>query len=126
MMLVCQNASEVDNGSARALDRALPAGQAVIFVDVRKIFTDRDRSGRTDLFTDAAADAGNLAVFAGVFAQVFVGALDDDGVRALVNVDELARAFAHAGAAGDALAFVHLRHAEVVYLDRVKFAHADA
>ena len=41
-------------------------------------------------------------------------------------MDEFARALAHAGAAGDALVFVHLRHAKVVYLDRVKFAHADA
>ena len=77
-----------------ALDRALPAGQAVIFVDVRKIFTDRDRSGRTDLFTDAAADAGNLAVFPGVFAQILVGAFDDDRVGALVDANELARALA--------------------------------
>ena len=126
MMLVCQNASEVDNGSARALDRALPTGQADAFFDMRQVLRHGDGPGGTRLFAQAAADAGNLAVFAGVFAQVFVGALDDDGVRALVNVDELARAFAHAGAAGDALAFVHLRHAEVVYLDRVKFAHADA
>ena len=41
-------------------------------------------------------------------------------------MDEFARAFAHASAAGDALVFVHLRHTEIVDLDRVKFAHADA
>ena len=87
--LVCQNTAQICNRASRALDRALPAGQAVIFVDVRKIFTDRDRSGRTDLFAHAAADAGNLAVFPGVFAQILVGAFDDDRVGALVDANEL-------------------------------------
>lgn len=85
-----------------------------------------NRSGRTDLFTDAAADAGNLAVFPGVFAQILVGAFDDDRVGALVDANELARALAHARAAGDALALIDLRNAEVVDFYRVKFAHAHA
>ena len=93
---------------------------------MRQVFRHGDGTGGTCLFAQAAADAGDLAVFAGVFAQVFVGALDDDRVRALVDMDEFARAFAHAGAAGDTLAFVHLCHTKAVYLDRVKFAHADA
>ena len=126
MMLVCQNASEVDNGSARALDRALPTGQADAFFDMRQVLRHGDGPGGTRLFAQAAADAGNLAVFAGVFAQVFVGALDDDGVRALVNVDELARAFAHAFAAGDALVLVDLGHAVVVEGDGLKFARVHA
>lgn len=58
--------------------------------------------------------------------KFFVGALDDDGVRAFVDMDEFARAFAHARAAGDALVFVHLRHTEIVDLDCVKFTYADA
>ena len=126
MMLVCQNASEVDNCVSRALDRALTARQAEALVDMRQVLRHGDGTGGTCLFAQAAADAGDLAVFAGVFAQVFVGALDDDGVRALVDMNEFARAFAHAGTAGDTLAFVHLCHTKAVYLDRVKFAHADA
>ena len=126
MMLVCQNASEVDDCMPRALDRTLPTGQAEALVDMRQVLRHGDGTGGTCLLAQAAADAGGLTVFAGVFAQVFVGALDDDGVRALVDMDEFARALAHARAAGDALILVHLRHAKVVYLDRVKFAHADA
>ena len=65
-------------------------------------------------------------VFPGVFAQILVGAFDDDRVGALVDANELARALAHARAAGDALALIDLRNAEVVDFYRVKFAHAHA
>ena len=63
---------------------------------------------------DAAADTADLAHLPRVLAGVFVGALDDDGVRAFVDADELAWAFAHAFAAGDALVLVDLKGREVL------------
>lgn len=55
-----------------------------------------------------------------------VRAFDDDGVGAFVDADELARAFAHAFAAGDALVLVDLGHAVVVEGDGFKFARVHA
>ena len=111
---------------AGAFDGALAAGQADGLVDVGEIVRHGDRAGRADLLTDAAADAADLAHPPRVLAEVFVGALDGDGVRAFVDADEFARAFAHAFAAGDALVLVDLGHAVFIQGEGLEFAYVHA
>lgn len=121
-----QDAAQIIDRMARTFDRALPAREAVRLVDVREVVRHGDGPGRADLLADAAADAADLAHFARVLARVAVGAFDNDGVGAFVDADELARAFAHALAAGDALVFADLGHAVVVEGDGLKLAHIHA
>lgn len=111
---------------AGTFDGALAAGQADGLVDMGKIVLHGDRAGRAELLTDAAAYAADLAHLPRVLAGVFIGAFDDDGVCALVNADELARAFAHAFAASDALVLVDLGHTVFVQGDGLEFADIHA
>ena len=98
-----QDAAQVVDGVAGAFDGALAAGEAEGLVDVREVVLHGDGPGGAELLTDAAADAADLAHLSCILAGIPVRAFDDDGVGAFVDADELARAFTHAFAAGDAL-----------------------
>ena len=111
---------------AGAFDGALAAGEAEGLVDVGEVILHGDGPGGAELLTDAAADAADLAHLSCILAGIPVRAFDDDGVGAFVDADELARAFAHAFAAGDALVLVDLGHAVVVEGDGFKFARVHA
>ena len=121
-----QDAAQIIDRVARTFDRALTAREADGFVDMREVIRHGDGPGGADLLADAAADAADLAHPARVLACVAVGAFDDDGVGACVDADELARAFAHALAAGDALVLVDLGHAVVVEGDGLELADVHA
>ena len=75
---------------------------------------------------DAAADAADLAHLSCILAGIPVRAFDDDGVGAFVDANELARAFTHAFAAGDALVLVDLGHAVIVQSNGLESAHVHA
>ena len=121
-----QHAAQIIDRVAGAFNGALAAGQADGFVDLREVVRHGDGAGRAELLTDAAADAADLAHLSCILAGIPVRAFDDDGVGAFVDADELARAFAHAFAAGDALVLVDLGHAVVVEGDGFKFARVHA
>ena len=111
---------------AGAFDGALAAGETEGFVDVREVVLHGDGPGGAELLTDAAADAADLAHLSCILAGIPVRAFDDDGVGAFVDADELARAFAHAFAAGDALVLVDLGHAVIVQSNGLESAHVHA
>ena len=121
-----QNATGVDDGTTGAVDGTHAAAQALCIVDNSNIIDDLDCAGSTDLLTHTAADAADFADAASILALVLVGALDNDVVSALVDVDQILGAVGSALAAGNALCFVDLGNAQVVDVDCVELTSDDA
>lgn len=71
-MLGREEGADIDDGVARALDRALAAAQAEALVDFGEIVLHRDGTGRAGLGTEAAGDAADLAHLAGELPGVMV------------------------------------------------------
>ena len=113
-ILGSQHAAGVDDGTAGAVDGTHTAAQALCVVDDGDVVDDLDGAGGTDLLTHAAADAADLADAAGILALVLVGALDNDEVGALVDMDQVLGAVGSALAASDALLLVDLGDAQIV------------
>ena len=113
-ILGSQHAAGVDDGTAGAVDGAHAAAEALCVVDDSDIVHDLDGAGGTNLLTHAAADAADFTDAAGILALVLVGALDNDVVGALVDVDQVLGAVGSALAAGDALLLVDLGNAQIV------------
>ena len=73
-----------------------------------------DGAGGADLLADAAADAAGGADCTGILALILVGALDNDKVGALVNLNQVQGACLDAGTTGDALFLIDFGDADVV------------
>ncbi len=95
---------------ARTFYRTLTAGQTIPFIDHRQIVCHLNGAGRTNLFADAAADAGQLTLRASILAKCLIGAFDCHTVGTVMQANDLLRAFPHTGTTGDALILVYFRH----------------
>ena len=121
-----QNATGVDDGTTGAVDGTHAAAQALSIINDGDIIDDLDGTCGTDLLTHAAADAADFTDATSILALVLVGALDNDVVGTLVDVDQILGAVGSALAAGNALCLVDLGNAQVVDVDCVKLTGDDA
>ena len=87
MVCTCENLSHFCKNSPQVIDRMLwtfysthSATQTYGFLDHCTVVFYMDRTGSTGFFTDAAADAADRTDSSGIFAFIFVGAFNNNGI----------------------------------------------
>ena len=99
------------------------AGQTLVGENKGAIFRYLNSTGGAGFFTQATADAGDIAHME--TTGIFIGAEDDNGIGLYTEVDDTLGAGAVTGTATDAFALVNLGDTVGIDIDGAESAHID-
>jgi hypothetical protein len=78
-------------------------------------------TGSTCLFADSAADAADRTDISCIFAFILVRTFYSNGISAIVQVDDVLRAFPCAAAAGDTFFFIYFCYTVFIQVNGTEF-----